>query len=106
MPEVYFPGSKEPFRPLNPWGRAMPKVKQRERPQLYQVVIRYKGREMPYGPKASRAFVEQLYEAVSAACRLGVVKDIRDPYIAAVKSKEENDSSRRMTLGSLLQMES
>lgn len=82
MPEVYVPGSKEPFRPVNPWGRDMPKVKRPQREPLFQLIVKRRGWGMiPFGPKMKKDAVDQLYEAVSAAIRVGVEKELTDPHV-------------------------
>ena len=82
MPEVWLPGSKEPFRPLNPWGREMPKVKRPVREPLYQLIVTRVGRGMiPFGPKMKKDAVDQLFEAVSAGIRVGVEKELTDPHV-------------------------
>ncbi len=105
MPEVWFPDSKEPFRPLNPWGRAMPKVPQRSKPQLYQVVVRSRklGREMPVGPRSERKLVDHLFEMIMRGIQLGTERDWSAPHIVAVKSEHSNPSG--LTLGDLLKSE-
>ncbi len=81
MPEVYIPGSTIPFKPVNPWGRAMPKPTRPDRPPLFQLVVRRDGKETRIGPMAPKDFIQQLYEAVDAAIRVGVEKDFTDPHI-------------------------
>lgn len=82
MPEVYFPGSDKPFRPLNPWGRAVPKATRPEREPLYQLVVKRAGRgEIPFGPKMHRRFIDELYATVDGAIRSGVEKELSDPHI-------------------------
>ncbi len=100
MPEVWFPGSKDPFRPLNPWGRDMPRVPQRERPQLWQVVVTHKGREIPIGPKCERSMVDHLFEMIEQGIRLGTEHDWSKPHIVAVASEHKPSG---LTLGDLLQ---
>lgn len=104
MPEVWFPGSTEPFRPLNPWGRAMPKVAQRVRPQLWQIVVtsRRTRREIPVGPKMERAHCEHLFDAIDRGIRFGAERDWSNPHIVAVKSEHKPSG---LTLGDLLKSE-
>ena len=84
MPDIYFPGSDKPFRPVNPWGRAVPKVEKPIREQLYQLVVKRNGQEMRFGPKAGKEMIDQLHLAVETAVRLGVEKDLSDPHIVRV----------------------
>ena len=82
MPEVYFPGSSVPFRPVNAHGRAMPKVARSIRQPLYQLIVTRKGRgQMPFGPKMEKQFAQELYETVLGQIRLGKEKDITDPHL-------------------------
>jgi len=84
MPEIYFPGSDQPFRPVNPWGRPVPKVHRPEREPLYQLVVRRKGREIPFGPKAGKVFVAELCRTIEAGIRVGVEKELTEPHIVKV----------------------
>lgn len=82
MPEVWFPGSKDPFRPMNPHGRAMPKPVRQARPELYQVVVKRAGwGEIPFGPKMVKECVEEFFRVVDGAIRSGVEKRLSDPHI-------------------------
>jgi hypothetical protein len=86
MPEVYIPGSKDPFRPVNPWGRDMPKSLRRpDRPPLYQLVVKRVGHgEIRFGPKMIFDAVAQLHRDVETAIRLGVEKELTEPHIIKV----------------------
>jgi len=81
MPEVYVPGSKVPFRPVNPWGQGMPKVVKPARPDLYQLIVRRNGKQMPYGPKMEKGALDELCNAIETAIRVGVEKELTDPHI-------------------------
>lgn len=99
--EVYFPGSKVPFRPQNPWGRAMPKVKQRSRPPLYQVVVTMmNGKDVPFGPKIERTAADEFCGTIRQSIACGAEKELRAAYVVAVESMEA--SRKRVTLGDLL----
>jgi hypothetical protein len=100
MPEVLFPGSSDPFRPLNPWGRSMPKSGRRAKAALYQLVVTRGGKEIRLGPKMERQFVDQLYETVLNGIRCGAEKELSNPHIVAVVSSEIGQ--RRETVGDLL----
>lgn len=82
MPEVYIPGSNIPFRPVNPWGRPVPRVAKPVRPALYQVIVTREGRgQIPFGPKMGRAAAEEFCEAIMGQIRLGAEKQLSDPHI-------------------------
>lgn len=84
MPDTYFPGSSEPFRPVNPWGRTVPKVEKPVREPLYQLRVKRHGKEIGFGPKMVRGAVDELYEAVLAGIRVGVEKELTDPHVVKV----------------------
>ncbi len=98
MPEVYFPGSAEPFRPLNPWGRPVPRSNREPRPPLYQVVVTRRGKEIPFGPKMEKRFVDEFHAAIVQAIRVGAERELSSPHIVAVEARKP----RRETLQSLL----
>ena len=82
MPEVWIPGSKDPFRPVNPWGRPMPRVSKPVRPALYQVVATRKGfGEQRLGPKMEKQYVLHLYDAIEEAIRSGKEKDLTNLHV-------------------------
>ncbi len=68
-PDIY--NSPAPFRPLNPWGRAMPKpkrIKSREPEPLYQVEVRNRDDEpIRLGPKVPLELANRCCEALAAA---------------------------------------
>ena len=100
MPEVWVPGSKEPFRPVNPWGRAMPKTPQRSRPQLYQVVVWMKREdkwvETRFGPKMERLFAEDFFRVVDEGIRLGTHPHLKNPYLVAVASEHQAQGQKTL----------
>ncbi len=59
------------FKPLNPWGRAMPKPKRitsREPAHLYQVMVEtLAGERIPVGPAVDEVTAERCCEALSLA---------------------------------------
>lgn len=82
MPDLYFPDSPAPFRPVNPWGRAVPRVNKTVRQPLYQLVVTRKGRgEIRFGPQMELQFVQEFYEAVLKQIRSGREKDLTNPHV-------------------------
>jgi len=75
------PASCPDFRPLNPWGRPMPKPVRPERPKLYQVHVRDKrsGRTIAVCPKMQHEFVEMIRLTIAQAIASGAEKRWRDP---------------------------
>lgn len=75
------------FVPLNPWGRAMPKVAAREKPAVWQLVVRDLrdgGKELRVGPKTdaeSKWVIEMLAETIRQQVALGREKRWRDPVL-------------------------
>src|SRR5215469_16635875 len=100
MPNVWIPGSNEPFRPINPWGRSIPKVKQRSRPQLWQVIVTWNGREVPVGPKAERSLIDDFYAVIVKGIRCGAEKEWSNPRVEKAVAKEQPQGQK--TLGDLL----
>ena len=100
MPDIYFPGSNEPFRPINPWGRTPPKVKQRELPQLWQVFVTRKGKEIPFGPKMPKELADGFFDVVLAGVRTGAHPDLKNPYMAKVGSV--HGAKKQVTLRDLI----
>lgn len=83
--EVYLPGSKIPFKPLNPWGRPMPKP---SRPMASKKLARYQvhvetrdGQVIPVGPSATQQFAEMLCEAIGRQIGQGKEKTWSNPHI-------------------------
>ena len=75
------PASTPDFRPLNPWGRPMPKPERPERPKLYQVHVRDKrnGRTIAVGPKMAHEFTEMFRLSIAQGIASGAEKRWRDP---------------------------
>lgn len=69
------------FKPMNPWGRAMPKPVRQPRPDLYQIVVRRHGVEIRFGPAMIKDCVDQLVTAIETSIRLGVEKELSEPHI-------------------------
>lgn len=73
------------FVPLNPWGRGMPKVAPRDKPAVFQLVVRdlhNGGRELRVGPKCG---VPDVPEALCIAIKeqIGLGRETRwaDPQV-------------------------
>lgn len=101
MPEVWFPGSDKPFRPLNPYGRPMPKGKRTGRPQLHQVCAWVKQpdgawKETRLGPKMEKQFCDAFYETICKSIKVGADAEIRNPYVVAVKSEHEAQGQKTL----------
>lgn len=70
------------FKPVNPWGRAMPKPPRPPREALYQLVVTRAGRgQIRFGPQAGKAFIDEFAAAVRSAILLGVEKELSDPHV-------------------------
>lgn len=74
-----FPG----YRPLNPWGRPMPKSKPKPPPPDRQVFVTTRdNRIIPIGPKVSDdAILQPLVRRIEEAIAAGLERDWRDPHI-------------------------
>ena|SRR5258708_1883940 len=96
-----FPG----YKPLNPWGRAMPKPKRpfRQKPishGLFQVLMEFRdGRREPLGPQANEDFVGLLAERINGMIALGQGGDYGVAYVVPVKPAVERDNR---TIGEIL----
>jgi len=78
------PAGFEDFVPLNPWGRAMPKIERKVRPALYQVVVRDRrdaNKELRLGPKVYREFAEMFCKAIEQQIAAGAEKRWSDPIV-------------------------
>lgn len=82
MPDIFFPGSPAPFRPVNPWGRSVPRPSRTVRPALYQLIVTRTGwGQIPFGPKMEKQFVDALFDTVNKAIRSGIEKELSDPHV-------------------------
>jgi hypothetical protein len=77
--------SEAPFRPLNPWGRAMPKVKKRAAPDaLYQVrVDTAAGETLDISPKFQGDDGKTVCEQLCEAANTSIIKRIRPEWLTA-----------------------
>ncbi len=96
-----FPG----YKPVNPWGRAMPKPKRayRQKPireELFQVVMEYRdGRREPLGPAANQDFIGTLAEGINAQIALGKGGEYGVAHVVPVKPAAEQDTR---TIGEII----
>jgi hypothetical protein len=60
------PAGMPDFKPLNPWGQAMPKPRREPRPPLFQLWVKRDadGQRVPLGPKAAYDFVETMHRGM------------------------------------------
>lgn len=76
---VAFPG----FRPLNPWGRPMPRPKVPPRPVVYQLFVETMPTRqlLAVGPSGPKHFLEPLCAAIEQHIAAGLEKDWRNPHL-------------------------
>jgi hypothetical protein len=100
---VYFPGSKEPFRPLNPHGRAMPKPARPYRPErhaLHQVEIELRGGGTKrIGPMWAEEMAGSLAATINKTLVLKPMDDWVKARVVLAKPAEKRDTR---TIGELL----
>ena len=84
------PADPPPFKPLNPWGRPMPKVKRRPVHHLYQVFVETAdGEHIPISPKMGG---EDGHEAAGQICEganTAILKRVRPEWLNAYLKKFE-----------------
>ncbi len=75
------PASTPDFRPLNPWGRPMPKPERPERHKVYQVYVydKSKGKAVAVGPRMAHEFTEMFRLAIAQAIASGAERRWRNP---------------------------
>lgn len=80
------PAGMPDFRPLNPWGRAMPKPMRQPRPSLWQIFVKdaRTGTRIAVGPKAPKEFSEALIERLNLNIVVGIEKQWSDPELVCV----------------------
>lgn len=91
--EVFLPGSKSAFKPLNPWGRPMPKPNRamRRRATLYQVHVEQDGKQIPVGPKTDNpGMAEKFCEAIGVMIARGQEKTWSSPTVVAIREKTDS----------------
>jgi hypothetical protein len=85
MGDVFFPGSKVPFNPINPWGRkaAYPDGwKSPMREPLFQVHVMDNERGViPIGPKVANDLASELCAATRLAIKTGRITGWSDPTV-------------------------
>jgi hypothetical protein len=75
------------FRPLNPWGRAMPKSPRPDKHDLYQLIVWDISRrqEVRVGPQMAQEFVEGLAAAMRAEIAAGRDQRWSDPTVVCTQ---------------------
>lgn len=93
---VYFPGSTEPFRPLNPHGRAMLKPSRPYRPErhaLYQVEVDLRGGGIKrIGPQWAEEMAGSLAETINKALLIRPMDDWGRARVVLAKPAEQRDT--------------
>lgn len=76
---VAFPG----FRPLNPWGRAMPKYTPPPKREMHQLFVEVmpSRRLLAVGPRAPKDTLEPLRCEIEKAIVAGIERDWRNPHL-------------------------
>jgi hypothetical protein len=75
---------KIPFRPLNPWGRAMPQVKKRDLQSLYQVFVETDaGAHIAISPKFGSDDGRNAAEQICEAANVSILKRIHPEWLKA-----------------------
>jgi hypothetical protein len=74
------------FKPLNPWGRPMPKRERPPPPPLHQVVVKENasGVLTPVSPRMPKEHCEAFCEAISLQIVAGAEKRWSDPHVVKV----------------------
>lgn len=77
------PAGAPDFRPLNPWGRPMPKPDREPLPPLYQVFAhdRRLGRIIPVSPKMGKEFCEAICMTIARRVGSGDWKNWSNPHV-------------------------
>jgi hypothetical protein len=77
------PAGAPDFKPMNPWGRPMPKPERQPRPELHQVHVKdaKTARIIPVGPKTERENAEMLCIAIGQQIALGAERQWREPHV-------------------------
>lgn len=102
---TYVQGSKIPFKPMNPWDRAMPKPSrdmQKAQPSLYQVHVDFEGKTIAVGPKMqSLEMAEKFCEVIGVQIGKGLERTWSNPKIVEFKPESEGHRDTR-TIGDLI----
>lgn len=98
--EVFFPGSKVPFRPINPWGRKAQALRYDGTPMpdgwksplaepLYQVHVldSVKG-DIPIGPKIGQQVCDQMCANLKLLIKAGPITGWSSPYVRAIAPQQ------------------
>ena len=86
------------FRPLNPWGRPMPKPKRKATDaELYQVFVKRNrdGAIIPFGPAVMQEVAEELLVAINGQLALGNEKLISEPHLCKVAGPAKVSEAER-----------
>lgn len=84
------PASCPGFRPLNPWGRPMPKPERPPRPPLWQVFVKEPGgRVIPVGPQGPKETAEMFCIAIGEQIALGAERRWSSPHIVMTQIGKE-----------------
>lgn len=82
------------FKPLNPWGRPMPKIQgpsgstELNIEPLYQVHVELRdGKAIPVGPKMVKHMAEEFLMAINTKIVQGKEKEWANPTLLPVRSK-------------------
>jgi hypothetical protein len=86
------------YRPLNPWGRPMPRTGRKPRPQLWQIVLRRHGKEVPFGPKMPKEVLEPFFKTVELGIRTGQHPELSSPHMVMVDNPLAEQEARRQAL--------
>jgi hypothetical protein len=76
-----------PFKPLNPYGRAMPKVARASREPLYQLCVKVvdTGKLIRVGPMIGKDAAEQFLFTLNKTIAAGLEKQWAEPHLVLAK---------------------
>lgn len=86
------------YRPLNPWGRSMPKPKRKATDaELYQVFVKKTkdGAIIPFGPAMIQECAEAFLVAINGQLALGKEKLISEPHLRKVAGPTKISEAER-----------
>lgn len=92
MPDVFFPGSKVPFNPINAHGAKAKYPDGWKNPlkeRLWQVFVEDKERGcIPIGPKVGFNVVSELCATVNTAIKAGTISGWSNPHILPAPAEQ------------------